>query len=75
MFYVIGCSLIHFSGAWYSEFLPMSDANTYDNTGASYNATRILNPDFTLNEEAYNNYSPLFLRYVALVVGFSHSLT
>ncbi|KHN99567.1 small oligopeptide transporter, OPT family [Metarhizium album ARSEF 1941] len=60
-FYVIGCSALHFSGAWYAEFLPMSDANTYDNTGAPYNASRILSQDFTLDQEAYENYSPLFL--------------
>ncbi|KAG6176909.1 hypothetical protein E4U10_000379 [Claviceps purpurea] len=60
-FYVVGCTVLHFSGAWYSEFLPMSDSSTYDNTGASYNTSRVLNADFTLNEEAYKNYSPLFI--------------
>lgn len=40
----------------------MSDAATYDNTGATYNTTRILTPDITLDEEAYKAYSPLFLR-------------
>lgn len=64
LFYVIGCSALHFSGAWYAEFLPMSDPNTYDNTGAAYNTSRVLNKDFTLDEEAYENYSPLFIRYV-----------
>jgi hypothetical protein len=42
----------------------MSDSSTYDNTGSTYNVSRILSADFTLDEEAYNNYSPLFLRYV-----------
>ncbi|EFY98860.2 OPT oligopeptide transporter [Metarhizium robertsii] len=60
-FYVIGCSVLHFSGAWYAEFLPMSDANTYDNTGATYNTSRVLSEDFTLDQEAYESYSPLFL--------------
>ncbi|KAG5981536.1 hypothetical protein E4U55_002840 [Claviceps digitariae] len=60
-FYVIGCTVLHFSGAWYAEFLPMSDSGTYDNTGASYNTSRILNADFTLNQEAYEKYSPLFI--------------
>ncbi|KAK2593136.1 hypothetical protein QQS21_009146 [Conoideocrella luteorostrata] len=61
VFYVIGCSALHFSGAWFAEFLPMSDPNTYDNTGAPYNTSRVLNADFTLNEEAYESYSPLFI--------------
>ncbi|KAG6000246.1 hypothetical protein E4U43_001656 [Claviceps pusilla] len=60
-FYVIGCTILHFSGAWYAKFLPMSDSSTYDNTGALYNTSRVLNPDLTLNEEAYEKYSPLFL--------------
>jgi hypothetical protein len=40
----------------------MSDSNTYDNTGGLYNVSRILSADYTLDVEAYNNYSPLFLR-------------
>ena len=63
VFYVIGCSALHFSGAWYAEFLPMSDPNTYDNTGAPYNTSRVLNKDYTLDAEAYEKYSPLFIRY------------
>ncbi|XP_044724264.1 OPT oligopeptide transporter protein [Hirsutella rhossiliensis] len=61
LFYVVGSSVLHYSGAWYAQFLPMSDANTYDNTGQPYNTTRVLNPDFTLNEQAYKDYSPLFI--------------
>lgn len=42
----------------------MSDSGTYDNTGRKYNITRILKmDDFTLDEEEYKNYSPLFIRY------------
>lgn len=39
----------------------MSDSGTYDNTGARYNTSRILTEDFTLNEEEYHKYSPLFI--------------
>ncbi|KAG6003306.1 hypothetical protein E4U21_002194 [Claviceps maximensis] len=61
VFYVIGCTVLHFSGAWYAEFLPMSDSSTYDNTGAPYNTSRVLNADLTLNQDAYEKYSPLFI--------------
>ncbi|KAG5659026.1 hypothetical protein KAF25_007579 [Fusarium avenaceum] len=61
IFFVVGASFLHFGGAWYAEYLPMSDSGTYDNTGARYNTTRILTKDFTLNEEEYKNYSPLFI--------------
>lgn len=44
---------LHFSGHWYSEYLPISDSNSYDNTGKLYNVTRILTPDFTLDLAKY----------------------
>lgn len=57
-------AVLHYTGTWYGAFLPMSDSSTYDNTGSTYNVSRILTADFTLNEEAYRSYSPLFLRYI-----------
>lgn len=60
-FFIIGASVFHYSGVWFAEFLPMSDSSTYDNTGSSYNVSRILTPEFTLNEVAYREYSPLFI--------------
>ncbi|KPM37308.1 Sexual differentiation process protein isp4 [Neonectria ditissima] len=60
-FFIVLSSFFHYSGVWYSWYLPMSDSSTYDNTGAAYNTSRILTPDFTLDEEAYQNYSPLFI--------------
>ncbi|KAL2128596.1 hypothetical protein VTI74DRAFT_8947 [Chaetomium olivicolor] len=60
-FFVFLASVLHYSGAWYSQYLPMSDSNTYDNTGKPYDVSRILSADYTLDVEAYNNYSPLFL--------------
>ncbi|KAK0709140.1 OPT family small oligopeptide transporter [Lasiosphaeria miniovina] len=61
VFFIFFSSVLHYSGTWYAQFLPMSDSSTYDNTGGRYNVSRILTPEFTLNEEAYKNYSPLFL--------------
>ncbi|KAH8199653.1 hypothetical protein TruAng_006183 [Truncatella angustata] len=61
VFFIGLASAFHYTGVWYAQFLPMSDASTYDNTGSHYNTTRILTPEFTLDEEAYKNYSPLFI--------------
>ncbi len=66
IFFIFLASAIHYSGAWYSQYLPMSDSNTYDNTGNQYDVSRILTADYTLDVEAYNKYSPLFLRYALL---------
>ena len=63
LFFIVSASAVHYSGGWYAQFLPMSDSSTYDNTGSHYNVSRILTPEFTLDEEAYKSYSPLFLRY------------
>lgn len=63
VFFIGLASVFHYTGVWYSQFLPMSDASTYDNTGSPYNTTRILTPQLTLDEEAYKNYSPLYIRY------------
>lgn len=68
LFFVLLASAIHYSGTWYSQYLPMSDSSTYDNTGKQYDVSRILSADYTLDVEAYNNYSPLFLRYTPLFV-------
>ncbi|KAM3067181.1 hypothetical protein ACMFMG_005450 [Clarireedia jacksonii] len=52
---------IHFSGHWYAPYLPISDSNSWDNTGKHYNVSKILTPEFTLDLEKYKAYSPLFL--------------
>lgn len=61
VFFVFLASTLHYSGAWYSWYLPMSDSSTYDNTGKHYDVSRVLSTDYRLDEEAYKNYSPLFL--------------
>ncbi|KAI5465573.1 OPT oligopeptide transporter protein-domain-containing protein [Mariannaea sp. PMI_226] len=60
-FFTILSPILHYSGVWHAWYLPMSDSGTYDNTGNRYNTSRILTDKFTLDEEAYQNYSPLFI--------------
>ncbi|KAF4981922.1 hypothetical protein FZEAL_2354 [Fusarium zealandicum] len=72
-FFIVLSSFLHYGGVWYAEYLPMSDSSTYDNTGAPYNTTRILTPDFTLDEEAYKNYSPLFIRSTTFAMSYGLS--
>lgn len=52
---------IHYSGAWFSAYLPISENQIFDNQGLPYNITRILLPDNTVDPAAYEAYSPLFL--------------
>ncbi|KAJ5406029.1 hypothetical protein N7465_007313 [Penicillium sp. CMV-2018d] len=70
-FWVITPAL-HFSNIFYGKFLPISDSNSYDNTGSVYNVTRILTSEYTFDVAKYNNYSPLFLSTTfALCYGLS----
>ncbi|KAK5990036.1 Sexual differentiation process protein isp4 [Cladobotryum mycophilum] len=71
IFYVFLAIIFQYSGAWYGSYLPMSDANVYDNTGKTYNISRVVNPDFTLNETAYKEYSPIFM---STTFAISHGL-
>lgn len=66
-FFVLLSSVLHYSGVWSAAYLPMSDSNTYDNTGDVYDVRRVLTPNLTLDEEAYKSYSPLFLRCVDIL--------
>ena len=52
---------LHYSGTWYAPYLPISDSQSYDNTGNIYKVHKILTPDFKLDLAKYQEYSPLFL--------------
>ncbi|PPQ95763.1 LOW QUALITY PROTEIN: hypothetical protein CVT26_015850 [Gymnopilus dilepis] len=53
--------LLHYTNVWFGEFMPISSRTSYDNTFNTYNVTKILTPESTIDLEAYHNYSPLFL--------------
>ncbi|PLB38868.1 small oligopeptide transporter, OPT family [Aspergillus candidus] len=61
VFFWITTAGLHYSGAYWSKHLPISDSNSYDNTGNVYNVSRILTPEFKFDEAKYKEYSPLFL--------------
>ena len=49
------------SQTWELSYFPISANEPYDRFGRPYNISRVLTKDDTFDEEAYNNYSPLFL--------------
>ena len=72
LFFMITSIGLHYSGAFYSAYLPISDSTSYDNTQSVYDVKQILTPEFTLDEAAYKAYSPLFLSTTfALAYGLS----
>ncbi|TDL22303.1 small oligopeptide transporter [Rickenella mellea] len=60
-FFWILTPILYYKNVWYSQYMPISTRGSFDNTGAPYNVTAILNPDATINLAAYHAYSPLFL--------------
>lgn len=48
----------------------MMSSHMFDNTGQFYNVSRILTPQSTLDEGAYQQYSPLFLSCVNFAFSF-----
>ncbi|UKZ81465.1 hypothetical protein TrVFT333_009237 [Trichoderma virens FT-333] len=64
---------VFFTNIWYTAYLPINSWYAYDNTGNQYQFARVVGPGSTLNEAAYQEYSPLFLpatfvlRYVVLL--------
>lgn len=61
LFVIITTIGITYSGAIYSQFLPINTSQTYDNTQGSYNVSKILGDGFTFDLQKYKEYSPLFL--------------
>ncbi|ODV91496.1 hypothetical protein CANCADRAFT_23801 [Tortispora caseinolytica NRRL Y-17796] len=61
LFFFILCPALYYKNVWGSSYLPMLSSSTYDNRALEYNASRILNSDFTLNTTAYASYSPMYL--------------
>ncbi|KZV69639.1 OPT superfamily oligopeptide transporter [Peniophora sp. CONT] len=51
---------VWFTNTWNTAFLPINSNDTFDNTGASYNVTAILDASGNFNEELYQSYSQPF---------------
>lgn len=61
LFVMIPTIGIVYSGALWSEYLPMVTSQTYDNTQGYYTVSKILGDGFTFDLAKYKEYSPLFL--------------
>ncbi|KAI0458547.1 OPT family small oligopeptide transporter [Xylaria acuta] len=72
IFFVIVSAGLHFSGTWYADYFVVQSSDAFDNTGAKYNVSRILNDQLLLDDEAYHAYSPIYLStQFALCYGLS----
>ena len=60
-FFWILTPIIYYTNTWYAKYMPISSTHSFDNTGSSYNVSRIISDGSTFDEEKYKAYSPLFL--------------
>ncbi|KAJ5329424.1 hypothetical protein N7452_009814 [Penicillium brevicompactum] len=68
-FYLFLSPILYYSNVWYSAYLPLLSSGTFDNTGSSYNVSRVIDTatkDFSLAK--YQEYSPMY-------ISMSYSLT
>lgn len=68
VFYLFLSPILYYSNVWYSAYLPLLSSGTFDNTGAEYNVSRVVDDklDFVLGR--YEAYSPMY-------ISMSYSLT
>ncbi|EIN13377.1 OPT oligopeptide transporter [Punctularia strigosozonata HHB-11173 SS5] len=52
--------ILYYRNVFFAKFLPISGFDTYDNTGASYDVTRIVS-NGVFDVEKYKAYSPVFI--------------
>ncbi|KXG47533.1 Oligopeptide transporter OPT superfamily [Penicillium griseofulvum] len=67
-FYLFLSPILYYSNVWYSAYLPLLSSGTFDNTGKSYNVTRVLDATLDFSERNYKEYSPMY-------ISMSYSLT
>ncbi len=53
--------IVHYKNVWYGMYLPMSDSGSYDRFQQSYDVSKIVDENLTFKEDAYKEYSPLYL--------------
>ncbi|KAM3547522.1 hypothetical protein MY1884_009532 [Beauveria asiatica] len=59
IFVAIAGSGLSWAGPDFYRYLPISANTNFDHFAKPYNTSRILTPDFTMNETAYQEYSPI----------------
>ncbi|KAB8290067.1 hypothetical protein EYC80_010393 [Monilinia laxa] len=72
IFYLFLSPILYYSNVWNSAYLPLLSSGTFDNTGSSYNISRVVdsNLDFVLSK--YEQYSPM---YISMSYSLSYALS
>ncbi|KAF1841902.1 OPT-domain-containing protein [Cucurbitaria berberidis CBS 394.84] len=57
----IAAPIMYYKNVMYSSYMPILSAAVWDNRGKPYNVSKILTKDFLFDEEAYKEYSRVYL--------------
>ncbi|KAH7380718.1 OPT oligopeptide transporter protein-domain-containing protein [Pyrenochaeta sp. MPI-SDFR-AT-0127] len=57
----IAAPLMYYKNVMYSSYMPILSALVFDNKGKQYDVSKILTDDFVFDEEAYKQYSRVYL--------------
>lgn len=60
LFFWIVTPIVYFTNGFYSQFMPISSSETYDNAGMPYDVTQVLT-NGVFDEDKYKAYSPLYI--------------
>ncbi|KAI9736312.1 MAG: hypothetical protein M1834_001198 [Cirrosporium novae-zelandiae] len=71
-FFALVSPILYYTNTWYTAYLPFSSSNSYDNTGAEYNGTRIVDSHGNFLQDKYAEYSPVFMP-VTFALGYGIS--
>ncbi|PFH50769.1 hypothetical protein AMATHDRAFT_3624 [Amanita thiersii Skay4041] len=62
--------ILYFTNSFNSAYFPVSAFTSWDNTGQPYDASKIIGTDGLFNQQAYSEYSPLFMS-ITLVLAYA----
>ncbi|RDW87636.1 hypothetical protein BP5796_03330 [Coleophoma crateriformis] len=72
IFYLFLSPILYYKNVWYSAYLPLLSSSTFDNTGASYNISRVVDSNLNFVLEKYEAYSPM---YISMSYSISYALS
>ncbi|KKY23899.1 putative oligopeptide transporter [Phaeomoniella chlamydospora] len=68
LFYLFLSPILYYTNVWYSAYLPLLSSSTFDNTGSTYNITKVVDENLNFVLSKYEQYSPMY-------ISMSYSLT
>ncbi|KAF5381591.1 hypothetical protein D9615_005535 [Tricholomella constricta] len=71
-FYWFLTPILYYKNIWFSQYMPVSSINAFDNEGKIYDLKRIIDDNASIRVQAYREYSPVYLS-VTFVISYGLS--